>query len=183
MGVRVGFDGSGREPHPDFQYRLKEFNRAQGYPPVAVRWNPKAQLVTFKQFKRDQRGRKGVVYNAVYVPAWEVGVVVDGLPPGYDTVGERIAGGGRFVKVFDWMEEPSEKVFEYLHLADTASGRGGPSPLERVEASEKLKDEEVRKKARALGAAKAQYYYNWNNPTVSMDPKIKVASDWRYRHR
>lgn len=176
----MGFDGCGREPHPDFKRLLVEFNRSQGTPLVYVRWNPTARLVHFAHYKRDGMGRKGMVVHGVYTPAWEVGVVLDGLPPGYHTQGEYIGNDRWFFKVFDWDRDLDESVFEHLHLTDTASGRTRASPLERIEAREKLKELEVKKQARLQSEALNDYYRSYDNPIVGA---AAGSGDWRHRIR
>jgi len=177
--VWVGFDGCGRDPSWDFDLKLKDFNHSQGTPHVACIWNPTCRLVSIVRTSRDGLGRKGLVVDGIYMPGWDVGVVLDGLPPSYYSEGKYLSNGFFFFRVFDWLEPLDDRVFEFLHLADTANGRGIATPIERIEARERLKEQEQKKDNLMRAYAVTEHFAGYDNLTVGPGTR----GNWRHRIR
>jgi hypothetical protein len=168
----------------DWERKLAAWNAGHpNHPPVLVRWEPRA-------FKRSyMHWVNGVpVKRWRYEPRWQVGVVLPFVPKGMKKFAVYLDGSGGqwFIRLFDWQMQDGtfldvdDRIFTLLQKGDMTQYRHFARTVEEPEAQAEAKEKQ---QLRADVGDTLSHYRNFHNPTVSLDPTVKVGGDWRYKVR
>ena len=165
-----------RDVDPDFQRKIDDWNDQIGGPSkIALAWNPRTE--------------RWVVYA--------IPVQGSNHPLARNDITKKMCSrlpddsGREGVLLFSWCMRDhrhndvgflplDDRLFETLSLCLVRDHRHYEETMERPQEKKEI---EEKKSIRVIAGAQAEYFKNYDNLTISMNPATRSGGDWRHRIR